>query len=77
MGLSETTEHLAMANSVRWYGHVMRREDSHILKRALDFDVKGQTKKWRVKRTYKKQDEQESEQVGLRREDALCSGVLV
>ena len=30
LGLSETIDQLAMANSVRWYGHVMRREDGHV-----------------------------------------------
>ena len=34
LGLNEA---MAMANSVRWYGHVMRREDGHVLRRALDF----------------------------------------
>ena len=33
---------LAMANSVHWYGHVLRREDGNILKRASDFEVEGQ-----------------------------------
>ena len=27
LGLKETIDQLAMANSVRWYGHVLRRED--------------------------------------------------
>ena len=31
-----------MANSVRWYGHVLRREDGLMLRRALDFEVEGQ-----------------------------------
>ena len=31
LGLNETVDQLAMANSVRWYGHVLRREDGHIL----------------------------------------------
>ena len=30
-GLHETLDHLAMVNSVRWYGHVLRREDGHVL----------------------------------------------
>ena len=33
-----------MANSVRYYGHVFRREDFHVLRRALDFEVEGQRK---------------------------------
>ena len=27
--LNETICHLAMANSVHWYGHVLNREDGH------------------------------------------------
>ena len=71
-GLNETMDQLAMANSVHWYGHVLRREDGHVLRRALDFEVEGQRKKGRVKRTWKKQVEEESAKVGLRREDELC-----
>ena len=40
--------------------------------RALDFEVEGQSKKGRPKRTWKKQVKEESVKVGLRREDALC-----
>ena len=29
--LKETMDQLAMANNVRWYGHVLRREDGHVL----------------------------------------------
>ena len=32
LGLSETIDQLAMANSVRWYGHVLMREDGHVLR---------------------------------------------
>ena len=59
-----------MANSVRWYGHVLRRENSQVL-RTLDFEVEGQRKKGRPKRTWEKQVEEEIVMVGLRREDAL------
>ena len=41
LGLKETMDQLAMANSVRWYCHVLRREDGHVLGRALDFEVEG------------------------------------
>ena len=40
--LSETIDQLVMASSVCWYSHVLRREDGHILRRALDFEVEGQ-----------------------------------
>ena len=32
-----------MLNSVRWYGHVLRREDGHVGRRALEFEVEGQS----------------------------------
>ena len=72
LGLNETIDQLAIANSVCWHGHVVRREDGHFLRRALDFEVEGQRKKWRPKRTWKKQVEEESVKVCLRMEDALC-----
>ena len=47
--LSETIDQLAMANSVHLYGHVLRREDGHVWRRALYVEVEGQRKKWRSK----------------------------
>ena len=44
LGLNETIDQFAVANSVRWYCHVLRREDSDILGRALDFEVESQRK---------------------------------
>ena len=48
LGFCETMDQLSMANSVHWYGHVLWREDGHVLRRALDFEVKGQRKKGRL-----------------------------
>ena len=48
------------------------REDGHVLRRSLDFEVKGQRKKCRLKRTWKKKVEEESVMVCMRKEDALC-----
>ena len=64
-------DQLAMANSVRWNGHVLRREDGYVLGRALDFVVEGQRKKKSPKRMWKKQVDEESMKIGLRRKDAL------
>ena len=57
-------------------GHELRREDGHILRLALDFEVEEQWKKRRLKRTWKKQVDEESMKVGLRRKDALCRLML-
>ena len=40
---------------------------------ALHIEVEGERKKGRLTRTWKKQVEEESVKVGLRREDVLCS----
>ena len=61
---------LAVVSSVHWYGYVLRR-DGHILRRALVFEVEGQRKRGRPMGTWKKQVEEESVNVGLRREDEL------
>ena len=31
LGLKETVVQMAKANGVRWYGHVLRRDDGHVL----------------------------------------------
>ena len=46
--------------------------NGHVFRRELDFEVKGQRKTGRPKRMWKKQVEEESMKVGLRRKDALC-----
>ena len=55
LGLMATVDQLAMANCICCYGLVLRREDSPVLRRALDFEVEGQKKKERLKRTRKKE----------------------
>ena len=51
---------------------LLRREDDHVRRRVLEFEVEDQSKKGKSKKTWKKQVEEESVKVGLRREDALC-----
>ena len=41
LGLWEAIDQLAMASSVLWYGHVLKREDGYVLRRALDFELDG------------------------------------
>ena len=63
-----STDLMLIANSVRWYGHVLRRKDGHIMRMALDSEVEGQRKKI----TWKKQVGEESVKIGLRKKKALC-----
>ena len=41
LGLKETLDRMAKANGVRWYGHVIRRDDDNILKKAMMIRVNG------------------------------------
>ena len=31
---------MTKANGVRWYGHVLRRDDGHVLRKALEFEAR-------------------------------------
>ena len=59
LGLKETIDRLAIANGVRWYGHVLRRDDDSVL-RVLDLEVSGKRKRGRPKKIWKKQVEEET-----------------
>ena len=52
LDLNETICQLAMANSVRWYGHVFRKENGHVLRRALEFEVERQRKKGKPRKDH-------------------------
>ena len=47
---------------------MLRRDDGHVLRKALEFEVKGKRKRGRPKKT---QVEKESKSVGLEKRDAL------
>ena len=51
LGLRETTDRLATANGIRWYGHVLNRDDDSVLRVALDLEVSGKRKRRRPKKT--------------------------
>ena len=57
LGLKETINRLATANGVRWYGHVLRRDDDSVLRVALNLEVSGKRKRGRPRKTWKNQVE--------------------
>ena len=70
--LKETVVQMAIKSSgVRWYGHVLRRDDGHVLRKALEFEVKGKRKQGRPKKSWKTQIEKESKSVGLEKKNAI------
>ena len=70
MSLKKMLNRMAKANGVRWYGHVIRREDDNILKKAMMMEVNGQRKRGRPKMTWKRQVEESVKKVGLKIEEA-------
>ena len=35
-------DNVVMASNVCWYGHVLRREDGHVLRREVEFEAEGE-----------------------------------
>ena len=71
LGLTETIDQLATANGVRCYGHMLRKDDDNVLRVVLNREVSGKRKQSRPKKTWKKQVKEETEKIGLKKEDAL------
>ena len=68
LGLKETLNRMAKANGVRWYGHVIRRDDD--MKKAMMMEVNGKRKRGRPKLTWRRQVEESVKKVGLKIEEA-------
>ena len=71
LGLKETIDQLATSNEVRWHGHVLRRNDDNVLRVALDLEISGKRKQRQPKKAWKKLVEEETEKIGLKKEDTL------
>ena len=50
---------------------MLRTDDGPVLRKALEFEVRGERKPGRPKKTWKMQVEKESKSVGLEKEDAM------
>ena len=72
LGLKEILDRMAKANGVRWYGHVIRRDDDIIglLQKAMMMEVNGKRKRGRPKLTCRRQVEESVKKVGLKIEEA-------
>ena len=40
LDLNESIDQLAKANSVRWYGHILRKNEKNFLRKNLDYKVR-------------------------------------
>ena len=68
LGMKESLDRMAKVSSIRWYGHVLRKDENMIVK-ALKFDSSSRGR-GRPKQTWKKQVEKEMKKNGLGKENA-------
>ena len=54
LGLKGTLDGLVRASKMRWYGHVLRRDNDEVLRRALGFEVVGRRGRGQPNMTWKR-----------------------
>ena len=51
LSIKESLDRMAKASSIRWYGHVLRKEDENLIAKALKFEVSSSRGRGRPKQT--------------------------
>jgi len=74
LGLEEPLDRMVKASNMRWYGHVLRREDNIVLLKALHFELLGRTGRRRPKQTWKNQVQNDMHKNGLDNGRCVQSG---
>ena len=59
------------AKRLKWYRHVKRRDEGHVLRRMLDVPVAGKRRRGRPKTRWKDSCKRDMVSVGLKEEDVL------
>ena len=57
---------------LRWYGHVLRKEDNDWVKKYMECEVEGARPRGRPKKTWTEIVEKDCRACGLNMEDAMC-----
>ena len=70
LGLKEAADKLAKANSVRWYGHVLRRPMQDVFIKAMVHKVDGKRKQGRPRMKWREQVEGSMRRISLKEVDA-------
>jgi len=61
-------------NRLRWYGQVLRKEDTDWVKKCMEYEVEGSRPKGRPKRTWGEVVQKDCQARNFNREDAMdCS----
>ncbi len=67
----EGLEELLHKTRLRWFGHVRRREEEHILRRALNFEVEGRRPPGGPRKTWIKVVEEDMRMLNIMEEMAV------
>ena len=61
-------------NRLRWYGHMLRKDDNDWVKKCMEYEVEGPRPRRRPKRTWKEVVQEDCQASKLNTEDAMdCS----
>ena len=58
-------------NRLRWYGHVLRKDDDDWVKKCMEYEVEGSRPRRRPKRTWKEVVREDCQARKLNKEDAV------
>jgi len=58
-------------NRLRWYGHVLRKEDDDWVKKCMEYEAEGPRPRGRPKRTWREVVEKDCQARKLNKEDAM------
>ena len=61
-------------NRLRWYEHVLRKEDTDWVKKCMEYEVEGSRPRGRPKRTWREVVQKDCQVHNLNRKDAMDSG---
>ena len=64
-------------NRLRWYGHVLLKEDNDWVKKCMEYEVEGARPRGRPKKTWTEIVEKDCQAHGLNRKDAVDRSILM
>jgi len=72
LGIDDTIL-IIQQNRLRWYGHVLQKEDTDWVKKCMEYEVEGSRARGRPKRTWK-EVQKDCQARSLNKEDAMDRG---
>jgi len=73
LGIVDITS-LLQQNRLRWYGHVLQKDDNDWVKKCMDYEVVGSRPRGRPKRTWLDVVQRDCQVRGLSKDDAMVRG---